>query len=78
MYSLSDQARLQQLAGYTGGQAFFINSPDQIRSALQSISNDLGKAFEIIAPERRCLAGYNSIGRRTCGAILRRTGAVCE
>jgi tetratricopeptide (TPR) repeat protein len=46
MYSQSDQARLQQLAGYTGGQAFFINSPDQIRGALQSISNDLGIAFQ--------------------------------
>lgn len=42
VYSQSDQARLQQLAGYTGGRAFFINAPDQIRGALQSISNDLG------------------------------------
>lgn len=42
VYSQSDQARLQQLAGYTGGRAFFINSPDQIRGALQSISSDLG------------------------------------
>lgn len=42
VYSQSDQARLQQLAGYTGGRAFFISSPDQIRGALQSISGDLG------------------------------------
>jgi hypothetical protein len=42
VYSQSDQARLQQLAGYTGGRAFFIHGPDQIRGALQSISSDLG------------------------------------
>jgi hypothetical protein len=42
VYSESDQARLQQLAGYTGGRAFFIHGPDQIRGALQSISSDLG------------------------------------
>lgn len=42
VYSQSDQARLQQLAGYTGGRAFFINGTDQIRGALQSISSDLG------------------------------------
>jgi tetratricopeptide (TPR) repeat protein len=42
VYSQSDQARLQQLAGYTGGRAFFLSGPDQIRGALQSISSDLG------------------------------------
>jgi len=42
VYSQSDQVRLQQLAGYTGGRAFFISGPDQIRSALQTISSDLG------------------------------------
>ncbi len=45
VYSQSDQARLQQLAGYTGGRAFFINSPEQIRGALQSISGDLGISY---------------------------------
>lgn len=38
----SDQARLQQLAAYTGGRAFFINGTGEIRSALHSISGDLG------------------------------------
>jgi hypothetical protein len=45
VYSQNDQARLQQLAGYTGGRAFFISGADQIRSALQSISSDLGIAY---------------------------------
>lgn len=45
VYSQSDQARLQQLAGYTGGRAFFVNGADQIRSALQSISGDLGITY---------------------------------
>jgi VWFA-related protein len=45
VYSQSDQARLQQLAGYTGGRAFFLSGPDQIRTALQSISSDLGIAY---------------------------------
>ncbi len=40
--SSSDQARLQQLAAYTGGRAFFINGSSEIRSALRSISGDLG------------------------------------
>jgi tetratricopeptide (TPR) repeat protein len=45
VYSQSDQARLQQLAGYTGGRAFFVSGADQIRSALQSISGDLGITY---------------------------------
>lgn len=40
--SASDQARLQQLATYTGGRAYFINGTGQIRSAIRSISGDLG------------------------------------
>ncbi len=40
--SASDQARLQQLASYTGGRAYFINGPGEIRSAIRSISGDLG------------------------------------
>jgi hypothetical protein len=40
--SASDQARLQQLAAYTGGRAFFINGSAEIRSAIRSISGDLG------------------------------------
>lgn len=46
VYSQSDQARLQQLAGYTGGRAFFLSGPDQIRGALQSISSDLGITYQ--------------------------------
>ncbi len=45
IYSQSDQARLEQLAGYTGGRAFFISGPDQVRSALRSIATDLGIAY---------------------------------
>jgi len=45
VYSQSDQARLQQLAGYTGGRAFFLSGTDGIRAALQSISSDLGIAY---------------------------------
>jgi VWFA-related protein len=45
VYSQNDQARLQQLAGYTGGRAFFLSGPEQLRSALQTISNDLGIAY---------------------------------
>jgi tetratricopeptide (TPR) repeat protein len=45
VYSQSDQARLQQLASYTGGRAFFLSGPDGIRAALQSISSDLGIAY---------------------------------
>lgn len=40
--STSDQARLQQLATYTGGRAYFINNTGEIRSAIRSISGDLG------------------------------------
>ncbi len=40
--SASDQARLQQLAAYTGGRAFFINGTSEVRSAIRSISGDLG------------------------------------
>jgi hypothetical protein len=40
--SASDQARLRQLAAYTGGRAFFINRAGEFRSALHSISGDLG------------------------------------
>lgn len=45
VFSQSDQARLQQLAGYTGGRAFFLSGPEQLRSALQTISSDLGIAY---------------------------------
>ena len=40
--SASDQARLQQLATYTGGRAYFISGTGEIRSAIRSISGDLG------------------------------------
>ncbi|MDT8069925.1 MAG: VWA domain-containing protein [Terriglobia bacterium] len=40
--SPSDQARLQQLAAYTGGRAYFVNGTAAIRSAIRSISGDLG------------------------------------
>jgi len=43
--SSSDQARLQQLATYTGGRAYFINGPGEIRSAIRSISGDLGIVY---------------------------------
>jgi hypothetical protein len=40
--SASDQARLQQLAAYTGGRAYFVNGTGEMRSAIRSISGDLG------------------------------------
>ncbi len=45
VFSQSDQARLGQLAAYTGGRAFFLSGPDQVRSAIHSISTDLGISY---------------------------------
>jgi hypothetical protein len=45
VYSQSDQTRLQQLSAYTGGRAFFLSAPDQVRSAIRSIASDLGISY---------------------------------
>ena len=45
VYVPSDQARLRQLAAYTGGQAYFLNGSGEVRSAIRSIAGDLGISY---------------------------------
>ena len=45
VYAPSDQARLRQLAAYTGGQAYFLNGSGEVRSAIRSIAGDLGISY---------------------------------